>query len=330
MQENQDIDVCGNPMFERCLIEPEDLTRWQGIPLRLIEVMPHQVRAEITTERSGLVMIDAGVTQADFHFGSRAMSLEFTSGSIGLFTRGTELKQSSWRWRNARRIHIDLESPIPGLEHSCPSWLDGPQHTEIEFRDADLSSVLRMMVTEALNGSPNGQLYAQSLSLAVVTRLRMRSTAQSAHKRERGKLTNKQLAAVEEAARHELQNGATLATLAAVTGYSAAQFVRLFRNTTGQTPHQFVMALRMDAARALVMAGDMSLAMVADLTGFSNQGHMTTAFVRKYGAPPGELRRASKGGWAGSRKAEGLFTQVHKSLGREPRTAERERPAKKS
>ena len=70
--------------------------------------------------------------------------------------------------------------------------------------------------------------------------------------------------------------------------------MRLFRNTLGCTPHQYVMAARIERARDLVLEGTLPLTAVAELTGFAHQAHMTAAFVRAFGTPPGGMRRAAK------------------------------------
>ena len=43
-----------------------------------------------------------------------------------------------------------------------------------------------------------------------------------------------------------------LATLAAETGYSRAHFLRMFRAATGQSPHRYLLELRLAEAQALI------------------------------------------------------------------------------
>ena len=71
--------------------------------------------------------------------------------------------------------------------------------------------------------------------------------------------------------------------------------MRLFKNTFACTPYQYVLDMRLRHARALVLGGQLPLAGIAEEAGFSSQSHMTTAFVRAFGATPGDLRRAGPG-----------------------------------
>lgn len=294
MQDSDDQNACGDPGFERSLLAPAAMARWHGLPVAWIEARPHVVQADLTTARTGLVMIDDGVTRADFRYGNKSMACEFTPGSIGLFTAGTELKLSRWRWNRTRRIYLDLEMALPGGADLLEPLHRLPLRTEIEFRDAELTSVLRMLAAEVAAGSPNGQLFAESLCLGIAVRLHQRSALRFSGGRERGRLTPAQVQAVEELVRMQLGGNIPLAELARAAGFSAPQFVRLFKNTMGCTPHQYVMAARLERAKELVLESQHSLSVIAELTGFANQAHMTGAFVRAFSTPPGEMRRTSR------------------------------------
>lgn len=293
MQHDEDQGACGNPSCERSLLGSAELARWRGLGLGWIEASPHQVHADVTTERNGLVMIDAGATQADFLYGARSMSCEFRPGSIGFFAAGTELKASRWRWARARRIYVDLETDV-GAEGWLASMPPPPRRTEIEFRDAELTSVLRAMVNEAAAGNPNGPLYAQSLSLGVVMRLGQRGASPANAGSERGKLSAAQVRRIEELVESQLSTEISLTGLAAAAGFSPSQFARLFKRTLGCTPHQYVLRRRLERTRELVVGTDLPLALVAAAAGFASQSHMTSAFVRTFKAPPGQMRRGAK------------------------------------
>lgn len=285
--------ACADPVFERSLLPQDGVARWRGTPIGWIEASPHMVEANLTTEQDRLVMIDSGCTQADFRYGNRSMSWEFRPGSIGIFRAGTELQLSRWRWTHTRRIYLDLGAVLPGRTAMFEPWRPLPHRTEIEFRDPDLTAVLRTMVAEAASGSPNGQLYAESLSLGVAMRLYQRDASCLGSARERGKLTPAQLQQVQELVESQLGT-VSMTAMAAAAGFSAAQFLRLFKNTVGCTPYQYVLGVRLERAREMVLTGHLPLALIAEKTGFSSQSHMTASFVHAFKTPPGEMRRRSR------------------------------------
>ena len=81
-----------------------------------------------------------------------------------------------------------------------------------------------------------------------------------------------------------------LRTLAAETGYSQRHFIRMFRAATGETPHRFVVRLRLECAKSLLRQHRASLIDVAASSGFSSHAHMTQVFRRVMGVTPSEYR----------------------------------------
>lgn len=81
-----------------------------------------------------------------------------------------------------------------------------------------------------------------------------------------------------------------LTALAAVADLSPSHFARRFKAATGQAPHRYVLARRVNGAKRLLLETDMPLAEVAAATGFSSQAHLTGIFGRAVGMTPGAYR----------------------------------------
>ena len=82
----------------------------------------------------------------------------------------------------------------------------------------------------------------------------------------------------------------TLSDLAQESGVSASYYSRKFRAITGVSPYQYILAQRVDRARALLRDRDLNLAEVALAAGFSDQSQMTATFRRLTGTTPARLR----------------------------------------
>lgn len=83
-----------------------------------------------------------------------------------------------------------------------------------------------------------------------------------------------------------------VAELAGVACLSPAQFTRVFKAFTGQSPHQFILDCRVKAACRLIRRGGSSLACVAMDVGFASQSHMTDVFRCRIGMSPGMVADA--------------------------------------
>jgi AraC-like DNA-binding protein len=79
--------------------------------------------------------------------------------------------------------------------------------------------------------------------------------------------------------------------LAAAGGMSRAAFARVFRDTLGQAPLQYLTDWRMTLARDHLRASELSLASIAATVGYSSPYAFAAAFRRHHGIPPGAWRR---------------------------------------
>lgn len=82
----------------------------------------------------------------------------------------------------------------------------------------------------------------------------------------------------------------SLAELAAIARLSPFHFSRAFKAATGRAPHQFVLARRVERAKALLARRDLALAEIAYRAGFASQAHFSTAFRRATGTTPARYR----------------------------------------
>jgi RpiB/LacA/LacB family sugar-phosphate isomerase len=82
----------------------------------------------------------------------------------------------------------------------------------------------------------------------------------------------------------------SVADLAHVAGMSQYYFSKLFKMSTGTTPHQYVMRQRVERAQELLREGRTALADIATRVGFETQSHFTSVFRRAVGITPKRYR----------------------------------------
>lgn len=81
--------------------------------------------------------------------------------------------------------------------------------------------------------------------------------------------------------------------LAAVAQLSRWHFTRWFKGVVGTSPHRFVVERRLQRVKEMLRNTELTLAEIAYSCGFCSQSHMTDAFTRFVGLPPGRYRRTS-------------------------------------
>ena len=87
-----------------------------------------------------------------------------------------------------------------------------------------------------------------------------------------------------------LAEALTLDQLAAEAGLSVYHFARMFKQSTGQAPHQYLMQRRLQHAMTLIHQGALSLTEIALCCGFSSASHFSNRFRAQFGCSPSQHR----------------------------------------
>ncbi len=88
-----------------------------------------------------------------------------------------------------------------------------------------------------------------------------------------------------------LDGNVSISEVAGACRLSRGYFIKAFRETTGQTPYQWLLNERIRRACEMLQQPQMPLAEVAIACGFADQSHFTRVFANIVGATPGTWRR---------------------------------------
>lgn len=88
----------------------------------------------------------------------------------------------------------------------------------------------------------------------------------------------------------------SVGALAHASGYSTARFRLLFRQIVGMSPSDYVMSVRIAAAKRLLLTSAKRISDIAVETGFFDQSHFIRAFRKRTGTTPLRYRGRSEGG----------------------------------
>ena len=163
---------------------------------------------------------------------------------------------------------------------------------ECELVDPRLRALAMAVDVERTAGFPSGRLFLDSVEQALAIALVVGYAVQDYSVRTyRGGLGPARLRRVTELVHAKLEDELTLAELAESVGLSTAHFSEMFRQSTGETPHQFVLRNRMDRAKEMLRGADVRVLDVAVACGFKTQQHFARVFRWKCGSSPTEYRR---------------------------------------
>jgi AraC family transcriptional regulator len=87
-----------------------------------------------------------------------------------------------------------------------------------------------------------------------------------------------------------LEANLSLSMLSGVAALSPIHFARQFKRSTGQSPYQYLLNARIDAAKRLLRS-QLPIAEIAFRCGFAHQEHLTRTFRKLTGTTPAAYRR---------------------------------------
>lgn len=151
-----------------------------------------------------------------------------------------------------------------------------------------VSTALRSAMSGRFTGAAR-KLYAQARVLDYLAALHCHVSAEQAMRKERPH--HKRIQELHQRLIRLEGRIPTLSELADEFGLSARRLNEEFAAEFGQSIFNFVINHRLDQAHASLLAGATPLKVLAARLGYSHVNHFITAFKRKFGYPPGSLRK---------------------------------------
>ncbi|WP_161712588.1 helix-turn-helix domain-containing protein [Allorhizobium undicola] len=106
----------------------------------------------------------------------------------------------------------------------------------------------------------------------------------------RARLSKRTIQHLQDFLLEHLDENVSLERLAREADMSVSHFLRAFSSSFGQTPHQYVIELRLKKAEQLLTTTSIPIGEIAYLTGFASQSHLTTTMKRRMSVTPREMR----------------------------------------
>jgi AraC family transcriptional regulator len=174
----------------------------------------------------------------------------------------------------ARRSDVRLRLPKPG------------------FDDCIIKNLLNIINFAFDNPERASQLFIDEMSVLLMSHLiHTYSDVSPIEPKTRGGLSSWQERIAKEILFARIRNPPTIDELGQACGVSARHFIRAFRQSTGLTPHQWLMQERALKAKNLLEHSDRTSAEISAMCGYANPSHLCRAFQRCFGQSPSNARR---------------------------------------
>ena len=216
---------------------------------------------------------------------SASREISFAPGTCGI--NGADRT----RWLRVAEPSEALEIQPSQLERQSTArafgidWTGGREFLQLDF-DPVLWGICARFRMAACGAAVLSELHASALVHDLLFHVASHYFGVHIPKTIRGRLDARRLARVTALVEDSLQNPPNLRTMADAAAMSPFHFQRLFRATTGLTPHQYVNTRRMERARRMLSETGAKVAHVAAELGFSDLAHFRRTFRRQFNQTP--------------------------------------------
>ncbi len=171
-----------------------------------------------------------------------------------------------------------LVSLLPGLAH---------------VRESERLPLLVKMVEDESAGQKPGSefMLARLAELLLVEAMRSTTTGNAPPGLLRG-LGDARLAPALRAMHARIGHAWTIEQLAKIAALSRTAFFERFNNAVGKAPMDYLLAWRMEIAKELLRANELSVLSIAERIGYGSSSAFSVAFSRHVGLPPSQYARS--------------------------------------
>ncbi|MBE9048339.1 helix-turn-helix transcriptional regulator [Pleurocapsales cyanobacterium LEGE 10410] len=202
--------------------------------------------------------------------------------------------ESGWRWHVKSKCIIITLDPAKferfaqtelGILLSTQQLKDLPQ-----FFDEDITQS-GIQLLEALQSKMGSQVMFESFARVFLTKLILKYGLQAEEYNFSKSFTAEQYKQVLNYIAINYGSNILLEDMAAQADLSTSHFSRLFKQTIGQSPYQFLMSYRIEQAKKMLDNPNALMIDIAMNCGFSDQAHFSRVFKKIEGITPKKYRR---------------------------------------
>src|SRR5215469_7549506 len=273
------------------LYSSEARSHWHGMILEVHRGPAEYVRPDLKST-SNVIHVFTGPVRHEWRVDGHTHHLHSGGGSVLIVPNGFEASVRVWRARPDMQWILELDPTM--MEHGVAESLGGSRLELVPHFDITDPQLLRLLQTlhgDLCSGSPAGSLFGESVGAALALHLTQHySTRSGATRQLTGGVAEQSLRRVLEYIQANLEGELHLQELAEIADLSTFHFAKLFKRSTGCSPHQYVLQRRLERAQALLRNPHISLSEVSLRADFADQSHLSNVFRRFVGLTPSRFR----------------------------------------
>ena len=264
---------------------------WNGIYLQHDRQPAFEITEHSHSQHTLIIGLENEL-QAEWSIDGRFKELKYNQGDIFIVPAQATHK-ACWK-RESESLMLAIE-PDCLVDVAVDSINSDRLEIVPQFATADLrlSQIAQWLLIELREKQAGSNLYSESLiAMLMIHLLRNHTTTEPKLTNYTGGLARHKLRKAIAFINDNLDRNIKLAEIAALVEMSSYHFGKMFKQSIGVTPHQYLVRQRLAKAKRLLRDSSMAIADIGYLVGYKNSSHFSKVFHRHVKSTPKAYRQA--------------------------------------
>ena len=263
---------------------------WDGIYLRY-DRQPAYSIPEHSHPQHTLIVSMGNSLLAQWYIDGQFRDLQYNKGDVFIVPAGVPHRAYWKQPSEGLLLALEPESLVNAAIDSLSDRIELiPQFATTDLR---LFQIAQWLLIELQQQQMGSSLYIESLTTMLrVHLLRNYSAVKPQIPDYKGGLAKHKLQMAIAFIDENLDRDLKLAEIATLVAMSPYHFARMFKQSTGFSPHQYLIKQRLSQAKELLRRSDMAIADIGYMVGYQNPSHFTSVFRKHTKVTPKAYRNS--------------------------------------
>ncbi|HLG96543.1 MAG TPA: AraC family transcriptional regulator [Bryobacteraceae bacterium] len=262
---------------------------WSGVEVHRYRLQPHEAPEHTYPQLTIFLPHTERPVRVEVRLAGTKVAAEVSEGVVTIAPPGVPRSTKTDGGGEVTAIFLDpvIVAEIATAQQDLYNFEILPQFA---IRDPLIHAIGSALDSEVLSAAPEPPVYAESLATALAAHILAKYSNKTPARGRGVSLTTKQLRRSIEFIHENLHNDVSLVEIAAAANMSKYHFAKSFRQAVGIAPHKYLVKLRIERARKLLLSEDLSVEEIAHRVGYTDKSHFAAQFVKIVGTTPYRYR----------------------------------------
>jgi AraC family transcriptional regulator len=260
---------------------------WSGVEVHRYRLQPHEAPEHAYPQLAVFLAHTDRPVKAEMRRAGVTVTAEFTEGSVSI---APPRYRSSFKLEGSGEVTAIFLDPFIIAEMAYADVCNFEILPQFAIRDPLICEIGNALDSELMSACPGPRVYAESLATALAAHIVAKYSNNASVEPARTSRSKTQLRRSMEFIHQNLQSNISLRDIASVANMSKYHFAKSFRNAIGIAPHSYLVKLRIERARKLLVSENLSIDEIAIRVGYSDKSHFVAQFLKIVGTTPHRYR----------------------------------------